>query len=346
VGGLDESECSSNFKKHEKSVDFIHPKGRKNVKDLPDLWDKFNIWSLKQKEFRFETAKTMATSDQHLVEMLCRAYAKLLCKVASSRGTYSVMDLVQEGYFGLTRAMELYAMDEGVPFGHYAKRHILSRILRKLLDGRTLIRFPIPLWEQIREFEDKSNKNMQEHGTMPNPAKVEIKEQQLGMYSKWKNMDFLSFEQYWTYLSETRFRKCEPSWVHMELLDEQSLKMYYHDLNYTNDELQEQLESICDIVEEESDAFWNSHSTDRCILMADLHDKIQEIMQFISKKEKSVIEKRFDLNQEQECTLEELAKELGCTRERVRQIERKALEKLLVPAKRRHLEEYLYLDSN
>ncbi|WP_079914814.1 sigma-70 family RNA polymerase sigma factor [Paenibacillus sp. 32352] len=314
---------------------------------MTDHWETFSKWAFMQKSLRYEKAKAMALSERELAEILVKAYSKLICKMAANRGTYSVerMDLVQEGYQGLERALKLYSVEEGVPFGHYAKTHILSRMLRKHLDGRTLVRFPIHLWEQIRGFEEEEHKELQQAGTASDFPKKDRKSQQMKIFARWKNVDYISFEQYWAFLSESRADEYEPSWLHLEWLDEQTLKSYHSDPDLTDDQLLEQLETICDIDEEDCELFWAPTTVECSVFRKDLKARLGRILMLLNVKERYVVEKRFGLNNQPEQTLEEISIQLSCTREWVRQIEKKALEKLLGHARKNRLHEYLFPDS-
>ncbi len=238
-------------------------------KELPELWETFSRWAFRQKGIRYEKAKTMAKSNDELVEKLFLDYSKLLCKLAQSRSSYSMdkMDLVQEGFFGLIRAMELHSEGKGVPFGHYAKRHILSKMLRKYMDIRKLVRFPVHVWEKIREFESVTNSELIRSGSWPEGNSVS---QRVGSLARWKNIDYISFEQYWASLFEYQQNKCIPSWTHMEIMDDLNLKFLYEEQK-TIEELRQELKKLCDVVEADCELLWDPTSIDNVILNNDLN---------------------------------------------------------------------------
>lgn len=323
------------------------PKRKTGHERFPTHWEAFSTWALRQKSLRYETIRSLALSESDFMKLVTVSYSKLLCKLASNRESYSFdkMDLVQEGFWGLIRAVELYSPDQGVPFGHYAKRHALARMLRAYLDHRTLVRIPIHMWDSIKRFELGENKRLQQQAEDFISRESEQESTIIKSYAMQKNIDYLSFEQYWAFVSVVGERECDPPWIHLEGLDEQSLKVVSSDTVYSDDELLEQLDSFCDIMEANSERLWVKETTEYLVHYGDLKKNLDEILGLLKDKERFVIERRFGLANHHEHTLEELGGKLGCTRERVRQIERKALDRLLVHAKKKDLYNYLTLDT-
>ena len=70
-------------------------------------------------------------------------------------------------------------------------------------------------------------------------------------------------------------------------------------------------------------------------------DKVRSVLSFLNERERSVLEMRFGLNDGKDHTLEEVGKQFGVTRERIRQIEAKALRKLRHPSRSKSLRDYL-----
>jgi RNA polymerase primary sigma factor len=323
----------------------VRDNSRKSMYVIPMLqhWDNFNSWANKQKNMKFETIQFFSKSEAHQADLVVKAYAKMLCKLAFNRNMYSVdhMDLIQEGFFGLSRAVELFSVDEKVPFGQYAKTHVLSRMLRKQLDSRTLVRFPIHVWEQIRNLELDENAAMQQCIKSTELYSVDSEIHKLQILARWKNVDYISFEQYWSYLSENIDNESEPEWTFRELLDEKTLLVYASDSGESDEILLRKLENSCDIQEQDSEQFWDLNNAEYLAYTHDLQEKISRIFAILKEREIYVLERRFGLNGHLESTLEEIAINLECTRERVRQIEGKALKKLLKYARKSELDEYL-----
>lgn len=140
-----------------------------------------------------------------------------------------------------------------------------------------------------------------------------------------KNVDYISFEQFWDRLGDERLHSCYP-WNTLEILDSKSRRLYFEEkgTRYLNSEL----DTLCEIVEEDSELFYDPLQIDDIILLKDLRKQLEHGMKQLTEREEEVLRLRFGFDDGWENTLEEVARHFGLTRERIRQIESKALGRL------------------
>lgn len=318
-----------------------------HYQELPELWDSFSRWSRKQPSRSYEKLAEQFRDKREFQNQIVQAYAKLVCKIASSRQTYYMdrMDLVQEGFFGLLRAAELYDKYMGVAFGNYSKYRIISIMSRKLDDNRTLIRFPAHVLESIRKFETSENRLMHEREEWPS-YKAMVEEgndpsyiREMKRRSLLKNVDYISIEQLWGREQELDQDYHNFPWEAGPLLDTKSLRVYHEEKKSV--ELLEELEALSDIQESDSRLFWNEESVEEVVSRRELRMILMEGFSSLTSREENVIRLRFGFDDERERTLEEVGKVFAITRERARQIESKGLRKLNAILRKRKVKSFL-----
>ena len=253
-----------------------------------------------EKELAKRAEKGDEEARQHLIQANLRLVASIAKRYVYRSPNLSILDLMQEGNIGLSKAVEKFDYRKGFKFSTYATWWIRQAITRALADQSRTIRIPVHMIETISKYTQTKRKLAQELNREPLAEEIAIE-------------------------METSVEKIR----HLQKISQEVLSLEAP-IGEDDDD-----STLSELVKDEK-----SPTSSQIVSRVLLREKLDDIFNDLSPREQDILKLRFGLNDGVSHTLEEVGKKFGVTRERIRQIEAKTLEKIKKHQKANALEEY------
>lgn len=250
----------------------------------------------------FDLARRAQTGDEKARNVLVQSNLRLVVKMSKRyvKKGVGLLDLIQEGNRGLMMAVEKFDPEKGFRFTTYASWWIKQSLIRAIANQSRVIRLPVHMNETISRIKRMSRTLSTRFNRQPTAEEL-------------AEATHLPVEKVTTALEANR------ETVSMDASrggnDDQS--------------------SLTTFIENKS-----SPRPEEAIRPKLLRKQLEDVLQSLTEKEQKVIRYRFGLSGERTRTLEEIGNEFGVTRERIRQIENKALRQLRHPSRSRLLQDF------
>lgn len=254
-------------------------------------------------EEEIDLAKRILDGNEEAKKKLAAANLRLVVSIAKRYVGRGMLflDLIQEGNMGLIKAVEKFDYTKGFKFSTYATWWIRQAITRAIADQARTIRIPVHMVETINKLTRVQRQLIQELGREPTAEEISEK------------MDGMTADK----VREIQKISLEPVSLETPIGEEDD-------------------SHLGDFIEDEGAMSPDDYAANEL-----LKDELNEVLLELTDREEKVLRLRFGLDDGRTRTLEEVGKEFSVTRERIRQIEAKALRKLKHPSRSKRLKDFL-----
>ena len=263
----------------------------------------------------------MVEGNQHARDRMIEMHLRVAMRIALQRAEaydMDIQDAVGEAYIGLVTAVDKYNPDTNGPFASYASMWILQNISRRQSTQRTLMYYPVHKKELYFSAYPvlKANGYIGYADILDDKGAIEFLQSKFSFTNEQTEevllatIPFESFEEYYAMFLENNN-------VYGKHIDEQKEELLVPEELISEDDIDVHIVAIM------------------------MKEQLAEALGMLKERERNVLELRYGLIDSEEKTLEDVGKEFNITRERVRQIEVKALNKLRHPSIARRLRDYI-----
>jgi RNA polymerase primary sigma factor len=290
----------------------------------------FRRWLPEQVDLREDIHVLYRLADEAQAALI-RANLRLVVSVAKrymGRGI-AFLDLIQEGNIGLLRAVEKFDPAKGYKFSTYATWWIRQAISRAIADQARTIRIPVHMVETINKLVRVQRGMVQRLGREATSEELALEMDLLEP----EDLVLIRAAQEGEYPLDPAV---ERKWNRAAAKVRRIMRISQEPMSLETPVGQEDSSQLGDFIEDET----MPEPVDAAAREL-LKEQVQNALSVLTERERQVLEMRFGLRDGKDYTLEEVGKHFSVTRERIRQIEAKALRKLRHPTRSRHLRDYL-----
>jgi RNA polymerase primary sigma factor len=268
-----------------------------------------------------------AEAQQTLIQANLRLVVNVAKRYVGRRIAF--LDLIQEGNVGLMRAIQKFDHTKGFKFSTYATWWIRQAISRAIADQSRTIRIPVHMVDTINRLARLQRQLAQEYGRTPTPEELALEMDLLDEQDSQAIREALVAERSLSPALKRRLQRAAAKVRSIMRISQEPMSL---DMPVGEEESSQ----LGDFIEDET-----MPAPDDATSQHLLREQIRTVLDALSERERAVLEMRYGLRDGQTHTLEEVGRAFGVTRERIRQIEAKALRKLRHPGRSRKLRDFL-----